>query len=116
MTTGWSLFVIILTVLNILACLWLLRWTSPRVTPSRAGSGAHGNSRWPTGYGRSSGTTKAGALPFLRALAPSPVAAVAAAATAGPKTSLRHAATASRRRAASGNSRTRSSRTSRRGR
>ena len=30
MTTGWSLFVIILTIANILACFWLLRWTSTR--------------------------------------------------------------------------------------
>ena len=28
MTTGWSLFVIILTIANILACFWLLRWPS----------------------------------------------------------------------------------------
>jgi cytochrome c oxidase cbb3-type subunit 3 len=27
MTTGWSLFVIVLTLVNILACVWLLRWT-----------------------------------------------------------------------------------------
>ena len=27
MTTGWSLFVIVLTIVNIVACVWLLRWT-----------------------------------------------------------------------------------------
>ena len=35
MTTGWSLFVIILTIANILACFWLLRWTSKPRTASR---------------------------------------------------------------------------------
>ena len=41
MTTGWSLFVIILTIANILACFWLLRWTSkPRTASEKIGGGA----------------------------------------------------------------------------
>ena len=36
-----SLFVIILTIANILACLWLLRWTSkPRTASEKIGGGA----------------------------------------------------------------------------
>jgi len=47
MTTGWSLFVIILTVLNILACLWLLRWTSkPRTASEKIGGGADTGHVW----------------------------------------------------------------------
>jgi hypothetical protein len=47
MTTGWSLFVIILTVLNILACLWLLRWTSkPRTANEKIGGGADTGHVW----------------------------------------------------------------------
>jgi cytochrome c oxidase cbb3-type subunit 3 len=47
MTTGWSLFVIILTVLNILACLWLLRWTSkPRTATEKIGGGADTGHVW----------------------------------------------------------------------
>jgi cytochrome c oxidase cbb3-type subunit 3 len=47
MTTGWSLFVIILTVLNIVACLWLLRWTSkPRTATEKIGGGADTGHVW----------------------------------------------------------------------
>jgi len=47
MTTGWSLFVIILTVLNIVACLWLLRWTSkPRTANEKIGGGADTGHVW----------------------------------------------------------------------
>jgi cytochrome c oxidase cbb3-type subunit 3 len=47
MTTGWSLFVIILTIANILACLWLLRWTSkPRAANEKIGGGADTGHVW----------------------------------------------------------------------
>ena len=47
MTTGWSLFVIILTVLNIAACFWLLRWTSkPRSANEKIGGGADTGHVW----------------------------------------------------------------------
>jgi cytochrome c oxidase cbb3-type subunit 3 len=47
MTTGWSLFVIILTVLNIAACFWLLRWTSkPRSAGEKIGGGADTGHVW----------------------------------------------------------------------
>jgi cytochrome c oxidase cbb3-type subunit 3 len=47
MTTGWSLFVIILTTANILACLWLLRWTSkPRTASEKIGGGADTGHVW----------------------------------------------------------------------
>jgi cytochrome c oxidase cbb3-type subunit 3 len=49
MTTGWSLFVIILTVLNIAACFWLLRWTSkPRSAGEKIGGGADTGHVWDT--------------------------------------------------------------------
>jgi cytochrome c oxidase cbb3-type subunit 3 len=47
MTTGWSLFVIILTILNIAACFWLLRWTSkPRTATEKIGGGADTGHVW----------------------------------------------------------------------
>ena len=47
MTTGWSLFVIIVTIANILACLWLLRWTSkPRSANEKIGGGADTGHVW----------------------------------------------------------------------
>ena len=47
MTSGWSLFVIILTIANILACLWLLRWTSkPRTANEKIGGGADTGHVW----------------------------------------------------------------------
>jgi cytochrome c oxidase cbb3-type subunit 3 len=47
MTTGWSLFVIILTILNIAACFWLLRWTSkPRTASEKIGGGADTGHVW----------------------------------------------------------------------
>ena len=49
MSTGWSLFVIIVTILNILACLWLLRWTSkPRAANEKIGGGADTGHVWDT--------------------------------------------------------------------
>ena len=47
MTTGWSLFVVILTIVNILACVWLLRWTSkPRSATEKIGGGADTGHVW----------------------------------------------------------------------
>jgi cytochrome c oxidase cbb3-type subunit 3 len=47
MTTGWSLFVVVLTILNILACLWLLRWTAKKRTPTeQIGGGADTGHVW----------------------------------------------------------------------
>jgi cytochrome c oxidase cbb3-type subunit 3 len=47
MTTGWSLFVIVLTIVNILACVWLLRWTSkPRTANEKIGGGADTGHVW----------------------------------------------------------------------
>jgi len=47
MTSGWSLFVIILTIANILACLWLLRWTAkPRAANEKIGGGADTGHVW----------------------------------------------------------------------
>ena len=47
MTSGWSLFVIILTVLNIFGCFWLLRWTSkPRTANEKIGGGADTGHVW----------------------------------------------------------------------
>jgi len=47
MTTGWSLFVIVLTIVNILACVWLLRWTSkPKSAAEKIGGGADTGHVW----------------------------------------------------------------------
>lgn len=47
MTSGWSLFVIIVTILNIAACFWLLRWTSkPRAANEKIGGGADTGHVW----------------------------------------------------------------------
>jgi cytochrome c oxidase cbb3-type subunit III len=47
MTTGWSLFIVILTIANILACVWLLRWTSkPRAANEKIGGGADTGHVW----------------------------------------------------------------------
>jgi cytochrome c oxidase cbb3-type subunit III len=47
MSSGWSLFVIILTILNIAACFWLLRWTSkPRTANEKIGGGADTGHVW----------------------------------------------------------------------
>jgi cytochrome c oxidase cbb3-type subunit 3 len=47
MTTGWSLFVIVLTIANILACVWLLRWTAkPRSATEKIGGGADTGHVW----------------------------------------------------------------------
>jgi cytochrome c oxidase cbb3-type subunit 3 len=47
MTTGWSLFVIALTIVNILACVWLLRWTmKPKSATEKIGGGADTGHTW----------------------------------------------------------------------
>jgi len=47
MTSGWSFFVIIVTILNIAACVWLLRWTSkPRTADEKIGGGADTGHVW----------------------------------------------------------------------
>jgi cytochrome c oxidase cbb3-type subunit 3 len=47
MTSGWSLFVILVTILNILACVWLLRWTSkPKSASEKIGGGADTGHVW----------------------------------------------------------------------
>jgi cytochrome c oxidase cbb3-type subunit 3 len=49
MSSGWSLFVIVLTVLNILACLWLLWWTAkPKSANEKIGGGADTGHVWDT--------------------------------------------------------------------
>ncbi|HSW32124.1 MAG TPA: cytochrome-c oxidase, cbb3-type subunit III, partial [Steroidobacteraceae bacterium] len=47
MTTGWSLFVIVLTTVNILACVWLLRWTmKPKSATEKIGDGSDTGHTW----------------------------------------------------------------------
>jgi cytochrome c oxidase cbb3-type subunit 3 len=47
MTSGWSLFVIVLTLANILGCLWLLRWTAkPKSASEKIGGGADTGHVW----------------------------------------------------------------------
>jgi cytochrome c oxidase cbb3-type subunit 3 len=47
MSTGWSLWIVILTIVNILACVWLLRWTSkPRSSSEKIGGGADTGHVW----------------------------------------------------------------------
>jgi cytochrome c oxidase cbb3-type subunit 3 len=47
MSSGWSLFVIVLTVVNILACVWLLRWTAkPKSASEKIGGDADTGHVW----------------------------------------------------------------------
>ena len=47
MSSGWSLYVTILTIANILACVWLLRWTSkPKSADEKIGGGADTGHTW----------------------------------------------------------------------
>ena len=47
MKTGWSLWIVVLTLANILACIWLLRWTSkPRTRDEKIGGGADTGHVW----------------------------------------------------------------------
>jgi cytochrome c oxidase cbb3-type subunit 3 len=47
MSSGWSIFVIVLTVANILGCVWLLRWTSkPKYAGEKIGGGSDTGHTW----------------------------------------------------------------------
>lgn len=47
MTSGWSVFVVLVTLFNILGCLWLLRWTSrPKAAGEKIGGGAETGHVW----------------------------------------------------------------------
>jgi cytochrome c oxidase cbb3-type subunit 3 len=47
MTSGWSLFIVLVTLFNIFGCLWLLRWTSrPRTAGEKIGGGADTGHVW----------------------------------------------------------------------
>jgi cytochrome c oxidase cbb3-type subunit 3 len=47
MTSGWSLFVIVVVAINILGCVWLLRWTSkPKTAGEKIGGGADTGHVW----------------------------------------------------------------------
>jgi cytochrome c oxidase cbb3-type subunit III len=47
MTSGWSLFIVVIVILNILACVWLLRWTSkPKSAGEKIGGGADTGHVW----------------------------------------------------------------------
>lgn len=47
MSSGWSIFVVVLTIANILGCVWLLRWTSrPREAGEKIGGGADTGHVW----------------------------------------------------------------------
>jgi cytochrome c oxidase cbb3-type subunit 3 len=47
MKTGWSLWIVVLTIANILACVWLLRWTAkPRTRDEKIGGGADTGHVW----------------------------------------------------------------------
>ncbi len=49
MSSGWSIFVIVLTLANILACVWLLRWTSkPTHAGEKIGGGSDTGHTWDT--------------------------------------------------------------------
>jgi cytochrome c oxidase cbb3-type subunit 3 len=47
MSTGWSLWIVVLTIANILACVWLLRWTAkPKAPGEKIGGGADTGHVW----------------------------------------------------------------------
>jgi cytochrome c oxidase cbb3-type subunit III len=47
MTSGWSVFIVLVTLFNIFGCLWLLRWTSkPRAAGEKIGGGADTGHVW----------------------------------------------------------------------
>jgi cytochrome c oxidase cbb3-type subunit III len=47
MSSGWSIFIVVVTVLNIAACVWLLRWTSkPKSAAEKIGGGADTGHVW----------------------------------------------------------------------
>ena len=47
MTSGWSLFIVLVTLIYILGCVWLLRWTSkPKAAGEKIGGGADTGHVW----------------------------------------------------------------------
>ena len=47
MTSGWSLFIVLISLFNILACVWLLRWTAkPKSATEKIGGGADTGHVW----------------------------------------------------------------------
>jgi cytochrome c oxidase cbb3-type subunit 3 len=47
MTSGWSVFIVLVTLFNIFGCLWLLRWTSkPKAAGEKIGGGADTGHVW----------------------------------------------------------------------
>jgi cytochrome c oxidase cbb3-type subunit 3 len=47
MSSGWSIFVIVLTIANILGCVWLLRWTTkPKHAGEKIGGGSDTGHTW----------------------------------------------------------------------
>lgn len=47
MSSGWSIFVVVLTIANILGCVWLMRWTSkPKGAGEKIGGGADTGHVW----------------------------------------------------------------------
>ena len=49
MSSGWSIFVVVVTLANILACVWLLRWAAkPRHAGEKIGGGSDTGHTWDT--------------------------------------------------------------------
>jgi len=49
MTSGWSVFIVLVTIVNIIACVWLLRWTAkPKSATEKIGGGADTGHVWDT--------------------------------------------------------------------
>jgi len=47
MSSGWSIFIVVVTIVNILACVWLLRWTAkPKSATEKIGGGADTGHTW----------------------------------------------------------------------
>ena len=47
MSSGWSIFIVVLTIINILACVWLLRWTAkPKHAGEKIGGGSDTGHTW----------------------------------------------------------------------
>ena len=47
MSSGWSIFVVVLTIANILGCFWLLRWTAkPKHAGEKIGGGSDTGHTW----------------------------------------------------------------------
>jgi cytochrome c oxidase cbb3-type subunit 3 len=47
MSSGWSIFIVVVTIANILACVWLLRWTAkPKHAGEKIGGGSDTGHTW----------------------------------------------------------------------